>query len=298
METIDLARPQAILTQKQQEFARSVTPYLVESAIAMTKFVNLEEALRKSQSMYHPNTLVAFISTHRSHCDVATVVHTVREARKALPDITTVHLPIAVSLYRGQQGVIADTFFHHGARPILEELKTNALPIASDNDIKIRKIKPSISDAKAFSAAIAQDRSAFFAFPEASVRGGRNKKILGLPIGRMVGSLELHPAFIPKLLHEAEKRQRELIVVPIGTSGTNNMLSADTLLPTLRGLIGLVQLRFKGQPKLATVTYGEPFILQGFDYGSDQDLTASVASKINHLIPKAERGFYQTLTAT
>lgn len=279
-------------------FVTKTTPWLIEQAIDMMEFRGLQETVDKIRGVYNPNTLIAFISSHRSHGEVATTIETIRRTRALIPEIGTFYLPIAASLFRGQQGAYANTYFHYGAKPVLEGIGVKALPVATDNDVKKRGIKPSVSDAKAFKEAVAETSSGFFIFPEASVQGGRHKRILGLPVGKMYGSIPFNEKVLQELLQGAQRNHREVLIVPVGTTGTNNIVSADFLNPTFWALAVLGLQRFGIRPKLATITFGKPFHLDKEEFGEGKNidggkLTNFVALKVNSLLPENERGVYR-----
>lgn len=260
-----------------------ITPYLIEAAIEATNFRGSNESLEELKELYHPGSLILYVSSHRSHADVATVLATTREVGKRIPDVGITHLVIAASLARGQQGRIADLFFNSGAKPVLEKYRINTLPVASDNDRNERGIKPSRIDGVNLFNAIVEPNSAIFTFPEASVKGGRRNRVLGLPLGKIKGTQPFNWDLLPTIISIAERKNREVIVVPIGSTGTHNMVSADSRFITPQGLITLALRPASIRIKLATVTYGEPFVLKRSDFADAGEINDLISKRVNTL---------------
>lgn len=274
---------------------KNISPHFLESALRMIKFENLPETLNQLREIYRPSSIITFVAFHRSHAEGLIAAQTQRALRVAFPETGNMYLPIASSLKLGLQGKIPKFIFEEGIEPFLAQDEIKILPVTTPNDIKKRKLKPKPSDGKAMIAAITEPNSTIFTLPESSVNGGRHRKILGLPIGKINGSQQFYEESLWTLAKKSEKAERELIIVPIGISGTNDILSADFFIPGFKALLTYIKQRIGIESTIAKATYGQPFVVKLADFENPTALSNFIVSKMNPLIPANERGSYSKL---
>lgn len=262
----------------------------------MVKYENLDESLDTLSSMVEKNSLVATITSHTSHSDIVVGKEVVEKVRLKCPWINNFYIPVAASLVRGLQGPLAQLLYSEATLPSLAQQNVNPLSLVTENDQKKRHMKIDRNELRQLRRAAIEEDSAFLVFAEGSVEGGRHDLL-----GHERGMQEVTNPLLSHVFQQAQEQGRNVIVFPVGITGTNRMISAENILPTPRSILALLQDWVLKRPAiLARATLGHPF-----EYPNEpgknlarcqKEVNDTVMEYVALLKPLHERGFYDPHT--
>lgn len=293
MSLLELAKDQVRGPGKQLETAirgvtRKILTPVFESGFSMIEYENMEESLNEVGNLLNNRALLTVVLSHISHSDVLAAIEIAKRTREKFPCMDNIYLPVAASLVRGVQGPIIQLFYSEGAVPLLEEQNVKPLALVTENDSKKRYLKQTLNEARQIRTAVAEENSAFFVLAEGTVEGGRFDAL-----GHMKGLQQVTNPFLPYVFQKAHEAGRRIVVLPVGTTGTNRMLSAESLFLTWESFGAILSHRLLGREKiLARVVIGHPFVLQGDLFKKPEDINDHVMYSIAALKPLEERGYY------
>lgn len=278
----------------EKRIARAIMKPMFESGSNMIGYNNLEESQTKLDELLDQNSLLVIVFNHISHSDIIVGIKLAKEIGFRFSDrINNFYIPIAKSLVESKQGHIAQLFYSEGTLPLLTQQNIEPLPLVTENDQKKRLMKPSFNDTKRLHNAAWEKKSAFLDLAEGSIEGGRYD-ISGNP----KGTQKVTNSFLPYIFQKAHEAGKKVIVLPVGISGTNSMISAESLFLTWSSAGALLEnWVFKRSPRLATVTVGRPYEYSPNSSGipltrNSQQVNDGVMKNLVQLIPPAERGYY------
>lgn len=289
-----------------RKIAHLITYPMFKAGTKMIRYENLDENMTALSRMVNgTNTeegaekkdiLLAVVTSHTSHSDIVPGEEIVREIRSFCPQIEQCYIPIAASLALGIQGPLAQLLYSEATLPFLDQQEIKPLPLVTENDQKKRGLKPSMHESRRLRRAAIEPNSAFLDFAEGSVEGGRHDVL-----GHEKGMQEVTNPFLPYVFQQAHKEGKTVIVLPVGISGTNRVLSAEYIFLTLRSTAALFETwAFKRPPILAVATLGHPFIYPnepGKDLTRNQkEVNDTIMEAVASLKPLRERGFYDPRT--
>lgn len=293
-----LKGPFAFLEKPIRRLAHSILRPMFQSGSKMIEYNHLDESISELDSLLHGKTLLAVITSHTSHSDVLASIDLIREIRSRYPQIGNFYIPVAASLVRGNQGFIAQLFYSEGTVPLLEETNTKPLSVVTENDKKKRHLVASLSEIRQINHAATEPNSAFVNFAEGSVEGGR-RDILG----NRKGLQKVTNGFLPYVFQKAHEAGKKVIVLSVGISGTEDMISPYTIFITRHSAWGFIQdWIFKKPPSiLARINLGHPYEYSPNPDGKPLTETAQkvndeVMTDIAKLKPVNERGYYDPST--
>ena len=271
--------------------ARTILHPVFESGATMINYENLEESLNELDGLLDDRTLLTIATSHISHSDILIGLRLVQEVRENFPKIGNFYIPVATSLVRGLQGPVIQLFYSEGTVPLLAQQNIRPLPVVTENDRKIRHLKPSVAEAKQINHAAREQGSALLIFPEGSVEGGRYDMF-----GHIKGLQHVTNQFLPYAFQKAYEAKRRVVILPVGTIDTNALLSAESLFLTWKSLGALLEHRLLGRERiLARAVIGHPFVLQRDLLKNPEDINDCVMYSIAALKPLEERGYYELI---
>lgn len=281
--------------------ARTIMRPMFNSGHKMIEYEHLDKSLTELAGLMDKNSLVAIVTSHTSHSDILVAIKLVEATRSRFPDIGNVYIPIAASLALGKQGLISQLLYSEGTLPLLAQQNIKPLPLITENDQEKRGMKPDRNELRRLHHAAREENSAFIDFAEGSVEGGRYDIL-----GHEKGMQRVTNSFLPYVFQKAHESGRKVIVLSVGISGTNGMISAESILPTWRCVGALIQdwtlNRTLNRPSmLAKAFVGHPYEYKPNESGitlmSDpQEINDRVMSNIAPLKPMRERGYYDSAT--
>lgn len=277
--------------------ARTIMRPLFKAGDRMIEYKHLEESLAELDNMLDQHSLLAVVISHISHADILPGIELVRAIRSRSPQFGNFYISIAASLVRGQQGPMARLFYSEGALPLLEQSNIKPLALVTKNDQKKRHLTPTFSEIKQLNRAAQETDSAFLNFAEGSVEGGRRDVL-----GNVRGLQEVTNGFLPYVFQKAQEAGRKVVVLPVGISGTNRILSAENIFLTWRVIGALVQdWVFRKPAVLARATVGQPYEYYPNESGvaltkTSQEVNDTVMASIAQLKPLREKGYYDPAT--
>lgn len=272
----------------------SVIAPVFETGFHVLEYKHLER-LDKLDNLVNGSTLTITVLRHGSHSDILAAITLAKKIRSVISDIDDFYFPVAKSLVNGQQGFLPQYLYEEGTVPLLEKANLTPIPVVTDNDKDKRGMNPTAADIRRVMRAAAKPDSAILDLAEGSVEGGRYDVL-----GHMRGMQRVKNKFLPLVIRTAFDKGKRVVIQPIGISGTNRMLSAESLFLTWRGVGALLEDKILGEPPtLATVTIGNPHEFQhpGFDLLEyTQEVNDPIMYSVAELVPILERGYYHPLT--
>lgn len=287
-----------------RRLAHTIMDPMFRSGANMIEYEHLEESLSELSNLLNENSLLVIVTSHNSHSDILVGIKLVQAIRSGFPQVGNFYIPVAASLMKGQQGLVAQLFYSEGTLPFLKQQNINPFPAVTENDRIKRHLKPSLSDIKhdikQLNRAAAEKESAFLVFPEGSVEAGRYDAL-----GNMKGMQKVTNPFLPHIFQKAHEADKKVIILPVGISGTNKMISAESLFLTWLSTGALIQnwIFRRSPPLLATAIVGHPY---EYPNQPGKNLTTrseivevnkTVMDSIADLKPGSEKGHYGS-TAT
>lgn len=295
--TAILKGPFARFENPVRRIARKVMAPIFRSGERMIEYNHLDESLTGLTGMLDENALLAIVTNHTSHSDVLVGIKLVRAVRSKFPRLGNSYIPVAASLVLGVQGLMPQLFYSEGTVPLFEETKLKPLSVVTENDQKKRNLVPTGIDLRRVIRAAQETDNVFLDFAEGSVESGRRDVF-----GNIKGMQKVTNKFLPIVFQTAHDRGKKVIVLPVGISDTNRLISADTIFLTGRAIVGFIQdWVFKRPPILARVNVGKPFEYSPNASGQSltdtaQDVNDIVMASIASLKPLKERGHYHPVT--
>lgn len=298
--TIETIPPLRSLTSCSEtpirNLARAILRPMFISGDKMIEYKHLDKSLTELNYLIDQNSLLAIVTNHTSHSDILAGIRLVQAIRSRSPQIGNFHIPVAASLARGQQGLIAQLFYSEGTLPLLAQQNITPLALVTENDQRKRHLKPSYNETKQINLAVAKEQSAFLVFAEGSVEGGRYDTF-----GNVKGMQQVTNPFLPYIFQKAHEAGKKVIVLPVGIDGTNRMISAESLFLTQHSISALIEDWVLNKPAtLARVCVGSPFV---YPYDPKENLmhhkdkvNDTVMSSIASLLPPQLRGYYSPAT--
>lgn len=269
---------------------RKILTPVFESGTTMIDYGNLEESLNELDGLLDDRTLLTVATSHMSHSDILIGLKLVQEVREKFPTIGNFYMPVSTSMVKGLQGLVIQLFYSEGTIPLLAQQNIRPIPVVTENDIKTRHLKPNIAEARKINHAAKEEGSALLIFPEGSVEGGRYDVF-----GHIKGLQHVTNQFLPYAFQKASEAGRRVVILPVGTTGTNRMLSAESLFLTWESFGAILSHRLLGREKiLARAVIGHPFVLQGDLLKNPEDINDRVMYSIAALKPPEERGYYNS----
>lgn len=289
------ANPELVLQKPARWAARNLAlPPVFETGFQMLEYKNLER-LDQLDGLVDDNTLLIVVLRHGSHSDILAGITLAQKIRSSIPNIDDFYFPVAKSLVDGLQGFFPQLLYGEGTVPLLEKANLTSLPVVTDNDKDKRGMNPTGADIRRIMRAAAKPNSAILDLAEGSVEGGRYDVL-----GHIRGIQRVTNRFLPIALRVAFEKGKRVVILPVGISGTNRMLSAESLFLTWRGVGALLEDKILGEPPtLATVTIGNPYEFPnpGFDLlEHTQAVNDPIMYRVAELVPIWERGYYHPLT--
>ncbi|MEK7617128.1 MAG: hypothetical protein AAB414_03670 [Patescibacteria group bacterium] len=147
-------------------------------------------------------------------------------------------IPVAASMESGHQGPFLKGIYPH-MRDYAVDRRLKFMPSVREKDKKTYGMTPRLQDIKDFNAEMASGMGVM-ALPEASVQAGRHPRWY-FPFGPVNGMQEVKSEDLLKLYRDAKfhgRGEHPFFVLMVHT-GAHHLYSADSLLPTQEGLIGL-----------------------------------------------------------
>lgn len=265
---------------------RTTIPYLIRAGIRMTNFEDLDSGISKLPSSLAPNDMLIYVASHKSYADLIPILESVSRTRRAVSGLGNVYLPLSASVEGGQHGPVAEVFYSEGGKLALLDQGIHPLNIVTENDRIKRGLESNdLQQRQELGRIIAEPHSSMFIFPEGTLEGGRY-----YDDGRVKGIQRVKRRVLSLILLRAQEANRNVILFPLGISGTNRLLSAESDFLTPESLWGLLQQRLGRNQYLAKVRASEPLRLsyrKGFD--ADEYAMSSIAE----LLPEEERGCYK-----
>lgn len=267
---------------------RAILTPVFESGATMIEYENLEKSLNELDGLLDDRTLLTVATSHMSHSDIFIGLRLVQEVRERFPTIGNFYIPVSTSMVNGLQGLVIQLFYSEGTVPLLAQQNIRPLPVVTENDIKIRHLKPSIAEARQINHAAKEQGSALLIFPEGSVEGGRYDVF-----GHIKGLQHVTNQFLTYAFQKACEAGRRVVILPVGTINTNVLLSAESLFLTWKSLGALLEHRLLGRERiLARAVIGHPFVLQEDLLKNPEDINNCIMYSIAALKPLEERGYY------
>lgn len=274
----------------ERQLARKILQPIAASLAGTIEYQGLEENVAKLDDLLDERTLLVVATNHCSHSDVLVGIRLVDAVRSRFPQIGNLYIPVAASLVRGTQGPIGQLFYSDGTLPLLDQHNITPLALVTENDQGKRNLKPQLSELKKLHNAIAEENSAFVDLTEGSVESGRYDCL-----GHERGIQEVTNTFLPYLVRQARKIDKKVVVLPAGISGTNSVMSAESLFFTWYSIGAMMQdWLFNRSLTLARATVGLPY-----EYPPDEDPEKAndiIMNSIALLKPIQERGYYHPAT--
>ena len=272
--------------------ARKTLAPIFQTGFHATEYEHLDESLDQLENLFDENSLLVIAASHTSHSDILPGIHLVRVVRSRFPQIGNFYFPVAASLVRGVQGLLPQLLYSEGASPLLESPNLKPLSAVTDNDKINRGLKPTSVEVRRIIRAAKEPNSAILDLAEGSVEAGRHDVL-----GHMRGMQHVTNQFLPLIFQKASEAGKKVIVLPVATSGTNKMLSADSLLLTWRGIGVLIEDWVLKKPsKIARVVVGNPYVIGQNELDDPQALNDKVMQSIADLKPETEKGYYNSKT--
>lgn len=251
------------------------------------EYRHLNKSLNELGNLVDETTLLAIIISHNSHADILPGIELTKAVRSRFPKIGDFYFPVAASLVRGVQGFHAQLLYEEGALPHLQKPALTPLSTVTENDMRNRHLTQSFYEGKQIIKAAKEKDSALLVFAEGTVESGRYDVL-----GNIRGIQQVNNEFLPFVFQKAKEIGRKVVILPVGITGTNKILSAESIFMTWRGVGALIQdWGFKKPPTLARVIIGHPYELN-IEAGQMQEINDRVMSSIAELKPIEERGYY------
>lgn len=270
--------------------ARVILHPIAASGARMIEYSGLEN-LAKLEDFLDGHTLLVIATNHMSHSDLLAGMRMVDEVRSRF-QIGNFYVPIAASLVRGVQGLVAQLFYSEGAVPLLNQNHIVPLAVVTENDQKKRGLKPTIKETGLLLTAVKEDQSAILVLTEGSVESGR-RDLLSNPRGIQ----KVKNPFLLTIFEKAYETGKKVVVLPVGINGTTEMLSAERIFFTWATIGAFLRDWILRHPAtLARATVGSPYEYQ-IDSVTDlkrnrQVVNETVMQSIASLMPPKLRGYY------
>lgn len=277
----------------------------------MQEIVDPYNFLARASELISKGTYPIFYSNHNQHLNIAGF----REVLSQLPvRPEDMHVAIAHTLVNeGQDKKIVE--FAKTIFPILQKERMHLIPVAREKDIKTLKEtseeKASIAARDTFHnlrhlAATLREDAGFMFFPEATTQGAVKVD------GKRSGMVEVTDNLFNWFVSNSQRVGRKIVFVPIGMSGTNNIIEPRTSKAHMKANLQVLKEKVSHQlgidlgpiKKFAKVVIGEPFGIEdiwlegvgklrnGKIVFEDGELNTYMMKQVAVLLSEEEKGVY------
>lgn len=267
----------------------------------------VEHALRGDSIYLVPN--------HQSHTDIIAIgiiiFQIINAIRRQKPDYPDAIIPMAASVLGNKQNAII-TIGYQAMTPWFRKHHLNLVPTVTERDATLRGLDASSTTAETKSMIKLMNTGAMMGiFLEGSVTGGRRKKYKGLYTRGRNGIQPKERTLLSYCVIDALVKGKEAVIVPVGISGTYNVLDPDNYRPSPLAISALKHNRQQPDSliQVANITVGKPILASNLVLPEEitgdikvyqkktnpnhKAINYAILGAISEMIPNDERGIFK-----